>query len=156
MKAKPPRPVPLRDRDWLTLRGVERCFSLSPQSLNKLIVARQLAVYEPEHGRFLVKRLDVERLLESFQMDDANISAANAYRREMDTIGNFLEKCCEVKPHLKVKATDLYNAYIAFSGEKHVTLTAFGLDLNQRGFTTEKDRTGVWRLGLTLCVNSCE
>jgi putative DNA primase/helicase len=76
--------------------------------------------------------------------------ATERYRREQDTMGNFLEECCEQKPHLRVKAGDLYNAYVVWSGDKHITQTTFGRELNDRGIVREKIGPHVWRLGVAL------
>jgi putative DNA primase/helicase len=76
--------------------------------------------------------------------------ATDGYRKEMDVMGNFLEEICEQKPHLRVKARDLYNAYVSWSGDKHITQTAFGRALNERGIAREKTSGTVWRLGVAL------
>jgi len=65
----------------------------------------------------------------------------------MDVLGNFMRECCEVKPHLRVKASDLYNAYIAWGGEKTITQNAFGRLLTERGFERYDKR---WIVGLGL------
>jgi hypothetical protein len=74
----------------------------------------------------------------------------------MDILGVFFEDCCELKPHLRVKASVLYNAYVDWSGDKHISQTAFGLMLNERGIPKEKDRSTVWRLGIALVADSNE
>jgi putative DNA primase/helicase len=87
---------------------------------------------------------------EGLPIPEAVQVATDGYRKEMDVMGNFLEEICEQKPHLRVKAGDLYNAYISWSGDKHITQTAFGRALNERGIAREKTSGTVWRLGVAL------
>lgn len=83
-------------------------------------------------------------------MPEAVQVATAAYRKEMDVMGNFLEECCEQKPHLRVKAGDLYNAYVNWSGDKDMKQTAFGRELTDRGIEPKKTGGTVWRLGIAL------
>jgi putative DNA primase/helicase len=62
--------------------------------------------------------------------------ATEAYRRESDTLGAFLEDCCEVDGADAVPAMDLYQAYkqwAADSGEFELNMTNFGRKLTERG-----------------------
>jgi putative DNA primase/helicase len=84
---------------------------------------------------------------EGLKEPEAVTAATAAYRREMDMIGSFLEQCCEQKPHLRVKASELYNAFIAWSGDKNMKQNAFGRELSNRGFERASQR---WIVGLAL------
>jgi hypothetical protein len=74
MKPKPsprkPVPVPLKDRDWLTIRAAERLHSLPKFTLNKFILDGTLAAYEPVRNHFLVKKEDVAAVLEGRKLDE--------------------------------------------------------------------------------------
>jgi putative DNA primase/helicase len=83
----------------------------------------------------------------------AEVTAATAaYRASQDVIGRFLDECCLVSPHVRGKASDLYDAYKKWceaSGEYAVTLTAFGNRLEEQGFLKHRSG-GIWRLGIGL------
>jgi putative DNA primase/helicase len=78
--------------------------------------------------------------------------ATAAYRAEEDVIAGFLEDCCFVAPHLKVRSSDLYAAYIPWCkdmGEAPCSQKLLGRQLSERGFVPAKAGTRFWRgLGL--------
>jgi putative DNA primase/helicase len=89
---------------------------------------------------------------DSLGAPDAVIQATADYRADMDVVGRFIEECCLVSPHVRVKASALYEAYKQWcqaNGEQLVTLSAFGNTLEQRGFARHKVGT-IWRLGIGL------
>ncbi len=84
-------------------------------------------------------------------------AAVDAYRNEMDVIGQFLEdrtvEVSDVPDLLKVKAGDLYKAYSAWceeNGLKTVNSTRFGRLMTERGYQKKKLSTHVFYLGLGL------
>lgn len=87
-------------------------------------------------------------------------AATEQYRRDSDTLGTFLEECCDVAPgnaEFAVPATSLYNAYRRWAeqgGEYQLSQTAFGRRLEERGITAEKRGVGAarlkWRIGVRL------
>jgi putative DNA primase/helicase len=86
--------------------------------------------------------------------------ATDTYRKDSDTLGAFLEECCDVAighGDVATPATELYLAYRKWAeigGEYVLPQTTFGRRLEERGITSEKrgrDRARVkWRLGVRL------
>ncbi len=71
------------------------------------------------------------------------LTATEDYRKDMDTIGAFLEEKCARDDSYTARSAELYEAYTEWSkaaGEKPVTQNAFGHSLTQRGM--ERYRTG--------------
>jgi putative DNA primase/helicase len=63
--------------------------------------------------------------------------ATNAYRAEMDTLGDFIDECCVVGPGLWVPNTALYHVYLPWClthGEKALSQKALVPHLERRGF----------------------
>jgi len=87
-------------------------------------------------------------------MPGAVADAIADYRREMDTVGQFLEDRCVISKELKSPASVIYNAYKVWcldNGEKHVdTQTAFGLKLSKRDILPEKLGGIGYRIGIGL------
>lgn len=82
-------------------------------------------------------------------------NATTRYRREMDSIGTFLEECCVVTPEAKVAAKTLYEAYKDWctqSGEHEVlSQKRLGERLTHRGLERRKSTGGYfWWYGLGL------
>lgn len=72
---------------------------------------------------------------------DAVLAATSAYRREMDSLGGFLEEHCVMAEHAQASAASLYQAYKAWldeNGEESVSQKAFGSALADRGFESRK------------------
>lgn len=83
--------------------------------------------------------------------------ATDAYRRDSDTLGAFLEDCCELDTTAAVRASELYAVYTEWAaegGEYQLSQTMFGRQLEERGCTAEKRGRGSertkWRLGIRL------
>jgi putative DNA primase/helicase len=86
--------------------------------------------------------------------------ATDTYRKDSDTLGAFLEECCDLaigNANIATPATELYLAYRKWAeigGEYVLPQTTFGRRLEERGITAEKrgrDRARVkWRLGVRL------
>lgn len=101
-------------------------------------------------------------------MPPPEVAAATAtYRREMDTIGEFLDDCCTLHANAQVSAGALYEGYQRWcekSGHEPVSQTRFGLTLSERGFEKQRSpktgrhvylRLGLNSLnGLNLCIDS--
>lgn len=75
--------------------------------------------------------------------------ATAAYRDEQDVLGRFLADCCAVVPAASAGATKLYQSYLEWCravGEHAVSQTRFGRSLGERGFQSDRTKTGViWR-----------
>jgi len=68
-------------------------------------------------------------------------AATEAYREEMDILGNFLEDRCVVTEQARVSASALYTAYKTWceaSGEYQKSQTLVGKLLAERGFTSDR------------------
>lgn len=80
--------------------------------------------------------------------------ATENYRADMDTLGQFIEECCNISTHLESRATPLYAAYAKWSesrGERYpLKQTAFGLRLQERGFQKGHRKNGNFYAGLAL------
>jgi len=79
--------------------------------------------------------------------------ATEAYRTDSDIVGRFVEEECQRGVQFSSPARILYRAYASWaeeSGEKHLTETAFGLQLTQRGFEKSRNSTGTVYHGLIL------
>lgn len=79
--------------------------------------------------------------------------ATGEYRTDQDTIGQFINDCCEVGPSFEVSAGAIYRAYETWAkqlGLRPESGTKFGSDLGRRGFEVRKSRLGKQRGGLQL------
>jgi putative DNA primase/helicase len=68
---------------------------------------------------------------------DAVGKATSAYRTSQDVVGQFLTECCTTDPADRVKASELFGAFKAWSERgamKVMTQNEFGEDLTERGF----------------------
>lgn len=88
---------------------------------------------------------------------DQVTAATDAYRRESDTLGAFLEDCCDIGAEYSEPSTDLYLAYKRWAeegGEFVMSQTRFGRDLEERGISVEKRGQAKmrkkWRVGIRL------
>jgi len=76
------------------------------------------------------------------------LAATKEYRGENDIIGTWLEECCLKNANAVTEAGVLYGSYKRWcenSGEHPKTATAFGLDMERLGFTSERPSAGQWR-----------
>jgi len=78
--------------------------------------------------------------------DPLAVSAATGnYRTQMDTIGHFMDECCELDPDYTEMAGTLYGAYKVWcqdAGERIESKRAFGLKLLDRGLTNKQATSG--------------
>lgn len=79
----------------------------------------------------------------------ANVLAATKeYRGENDALGIWMAECCVKEANAVAEASALYRSFKAWSedrGEHPPTATAFGLRLEQLGFTGDRPSAGQWR-----------
>lgn len=85
--------------------------------------------------------------------------ATDKYRRESDTLGAFIEDCCEVGADYAERASDLFSTYKKWADEGsefELSQTRFGREMEERGFVAEKRGWGnarvKWRLGIRLVL----
>jgi putative DNA primase/helicase len=76
-------------------------------------------------------------------------AATSNYQIEQDQIGRFLEECCTIGPEFRARASALFNKYLQWSGDKNMTQTAFGPELQNRGFQRVVSN-GVWYRGVGI------
>jgi putative DNA primase/helicase len=91
---------------------------------------------------------------EKLPMPETVKIATEGYRNEMDVVGAFMEECCEVEERANVLTASLFDAYVAWckrSGEEPSSKKAFGIRMEERGFTPGKGTAGIriWK-GLRL------
>ena len=85
---------------------------------------------------------------------DKVLAATQAYRTEMDVVGNFIEDCCVASEAKTVTARTLYEAYEEWSrgnGDKSMSKKMFGMKLHEHGFDSYAATNRVTTyIGLTL------
>jgi len=83
-------------------------------------------------------------------MPDEVAHATDGYRREMDSIGLFLESCCIFGLKLTAGSSELYSAYSKWcdeSGERPLSQKRLGLALREKGLQPDRDsyaRRAIW------------
>jgi putative DNA primase/helicase len=83
------------------------------------------------------------------------LAAGEAYRAEMDTLGQFLAECCTVqpaRPEVRTQSRVLYEAFCAYAGDG-LTQTMFSLRLKDRGFTTKGSHGRAYWQGIGLMTS---
>jgi putative DNA primase/helicase len=85
---------------------------------------------------------------EGLRIPQAVEVATNAYREEMDSVGQFLTERCILKPHLRIQSRTLYSIYRGWTeglDERPLTHKAFSMRLLERGFrNTKSNGKMVW------------
>jgi putative DNA primase/helicase len=77
--------------------------------------------------------------------------ATAAYQAEQDMVGQFLKECCREHPEGRVRASALFDAYARWSGDRDMTLKAFGAHMRARGYASKRGRGGgIWWHGVGL------
>jgi putative DNA primase/helicase len=79
--------------------------------------------------------------------------AVRAYREESDTLGRFIAECCEARALAQVKSSALFKRYQEFAqgaGERWIASKDFPAEMERRGFTWKRTKTGGMFLGLEL------
>jgi putative DNA primase/helicase len=85
----------------------------------------------------------------------AVVEATEEYRKESDSLGNFIEDCCVVGENLSISSVELWTEYERWAGEAGGTKLArpiFGKRLASRNFIPKKEghaRTRIW-VGISL------
>jgi putative DNA primase/helicase len=83
----------------------------------------------------------------------AVLTATSTYRREMDSIGTFLDKCCVINKEYKVSAKALYEAYKDWGrdGENLLSQRRLGERLSKKGLERKRGTGGYyWWRGIGL------
>lgn len=80
-------------------------------------------------------------------------TATEGYRNEMDAIGRFIQDSCITGTEKSIKSSDLYKGYREWCRENNefeLTQTKFSLRLEERGFTKQKTRLGIFWNNISL------
>ncbi|MCE9556758.1 MAG: DUF5906 domain-containing protein [Planctomycetes bacterium] len=80
------------------------------------------------------------------------VEATAGYRSEMDVLAEFMGDCCTTGAAFKVRAGDLYGAYVKWCegrGEHPQSGRAFGTAMTERGYERHKNN-GIWYLDIGL------
>lgn len=81
------------------------------------------------------------------------IDAVRAYREESDTLGRFIEECCEVRNLAQVKSSVLFKRYQEFaeqSGERWLQSKELPHQMQRRGFEWKRTNSGGLYVGIEL------
>ncbi len=84
---------------------------------------------------------------------DAVMHATSSYRTESDTVGRFIEECCDRAEGVSVLKGDLHEAYKSWcleSGEASLRINRFGARVKAMGFGEAKPGIGRIWLGIKL------
>lgn len=86
--------------------------------------------------------------------------ATEAYKSDMDAVGQFLGECCDVgdtptkREVRKVRASALYDAFANWAKRSNlrdvIDSRTFGGEMQKRGFPLDKSNSTCWRKGLKL------
>jgi len=95
-----------------------------------------------------------EYLQNGLQTPKAVLDATAEYRKENDSLEQFVSECCEIGKLKACKNTDLYSTYLDFcvmSGLKALSQTKFSIELKTReGISSTRSPLGVTWLGIAL------
>ena len=95
------------------------------------------------------------------KIPDGVKKSTSEYRKEVDTIGHFLDACCEINKtdyEMKGRAGILHDAYMEWcrkNGYRYDNVRAFGKNMKEK-FRKEKDEYGIYYEGVKLLVSSVE
>lgn len=138
------------------------------------LIPFQVFIPPPERNRHLVDTLRtelpgilawaVEGCLEWQRYDSLKpppevIAATEAYRHEMDTLGQFLEECCRISPEARIKAGVFYKAYQQWCldhGQQGDSMTEIGKRIERLNGVTKKKISVYWYQGIELYVEKDE
>jgi putative DNA primase/helicase len=81
------------------------------------------------------------------------VRATKEYRSDMNDIETFIDQICFCSPAVRVKATELREAYLAWAklnGYEAMKGRAFGSEMERRGYTLKKSNSIAWRDGIGI------
>lgn len=77
--------------------------------------------------------------------EPAEVTAATeSYRQEQDTIGEFLSQRCVLASKARVPVAALFEAYVAWSGDRGLSQREFGLKFGELGHEQKRGTGGIW------------
>ncbi len=111
----------------------------------------------------LFVRACLEWQQEGMKPPPAVIAATEDYRKDMDTVAEFISECCKsyldheaLKTQARTKPAELYQAYVEHtksSGIEPLGSRVFGAKLEKLGYHLDKSNGKCWRLGITLLAS---
>jgi putative DNA primase/helicase len=143
---------------WRRVNLIPFTVSIPPEQVDKDLPQKLLAEKEGIF-RWMVEGA-VQWYAKGLQVPKA-VTAANAeYRSDMDTVGRFLEQCCELEEDAFVEVSKLFDEYECWAvieGADTVSKQEFGRKLNGRGLSSSTKKvegcTVRVRLGLKLLTD---
>jgi putative DNA primase/helicase len=81
------------------------------------------------------------------------MDAVQQYREESDTLGRFIDECCNVKTVGEAKSSaffDQYQTFVEKSGERWISSKDLPTEMQRRGFKHKPTKTGKIYLGVEL------
>lgn len=90
---------------------------------------------------------------EGLAIAEAVEQATHRYRREQDSVGEFIETCCRLGAELQASPTELRDSYEVFceaEGFAAVPRNTFWLSLSRRGLSRGRDRESRWWSGIAV------
>lgn len=81
---------------------------------------------------------------------DAVKAATSQYKEDEDTLGCFLKECCDLDPMHTQPARPMYLSFKEYCGGKTISEKAFSKNMEARGYTKRRPKTGVLWSGLEL------
>ncbi|NJD37236.1 MAG: DNA primase [Geobacter sp.] len=81
------------------------------------------------------------------------VNATSVYRTEMDSLGTWIEECCDLTSGCKTQSFKLYENYKDWtvdSGEENMSARTFGIKLVERGFEKQKMAKGAFYIGIGI------
>jgi len=86
-------------------------------------------------------------------------AAVESYREDMDRLGDFITECCTVGTRCQSRASalyDLYKTWCALNGEEAMNQTRFGRQLTDRGYPSDSEPSGNYKLRLGIEIRATE
>jgi len=128
---------------WRRLRLVPFTVAIPPEEQDKSLLTKLRAELPG------ILRWAVAGCLE-WQRDGLNppgmiTEAVQEYRGESDTLGRFIQECCEVRQLAQVKSSALFERYQKYAeqaGERWMPAKDLPAEMQRRGYTYKRDRTG--------------
>ena len=81
------------------------------------------------------------------------LQSTQEYRKDNDSIGQWIESACSLDPTVRTSAKDLYDSYCEWcniSSIEPLHSTKFGKELTRLGYETFKTKRGNGRIGIGL------
>ena len=132
---------------WRRLRLVPFIVTIPDEEQDKQLPEKLVAEYPGILAWAVRGCLDWQK--NGLQCPDEVKIATEEYKNQQDILGEFIRECCITAPSESARATDLWKAFIEYTGSK-MSQTKFGNALNERGFDRAKIGGTVWRIGIGL------